>query len=279
MIIYDEIDAWHRRGMNMKVNFGEVAKNYAKYRNDLPKELIEGLKMRGVDFKKKRVLDLGSGSGILSRIIYKEGAEVVGVEPSVELIGEARKMDRKENIHINYLHEHSESMSLGNSSFEYVTVMRAWHWFDREKTLCEVKRILKDDGTLLVMDSGFMSGRKVVADTLSIVKKYLPGGELKRAGSKAVAKQLINSFPAEWFREWSEHGFELWDTYGFEYMVPFTNEEWCGRVGSLSWLSLFNEEKRAAILNEIFNHLIKEYGDIQHHIEHSCHVAILKQKM
>lgn len=32
----------------MKVNFGNVAKNYARFRNDLPSELLEGLKLRGI---------------------------------------------------------------------------------------------------------------------------------------------------------------------------------------------------------------------------------------
>ncbi|MDF1997209.1 hypothetical protein [Peribacillus frigoritolerans] len=45
----------------MEVNFGNVAKNYAQYRNDLPDELLESLKLRGIDFNNKKVVDLGSG--------------------------------------------------------------------------------------------------------------------------------------------------------------------------------------------------------------------------
>ncbi|PYZ93028.1 hypothetical protein CR194_07460 [Salipaludibacillus keqinensis] len=70
----------------MKVNFGNVAKSYANYRNDLPVELLDSLKLRGIDFLNRRVADLGSGTGVLSRALHKAGAEVIGVEPSTELL-------------------------------------------------------------------------------------------------------------------------------------------------------------------------------------------------
>jgi len=38
----------------MKVNFGNVAKNYARFRNDLPDELLESLKLRGIVFDGKK---------------------------------------------------------------------------------------------------------------------------------------------------------------------------------------------------------------------------------
>lgn len=65
----------------MQVDFGNVAKLYALYRNDLPQELLKTLKLRGVKLKGKKLVDLGAGTGVLSRALYKEGAEVIGIEP------------------------------------------------------------------------------------------------------------------------------------------------------------------------------------------------------
>ncbi|MDS9471177.1 hypothetical protein [Sporosarcina pasteurii] len=86
---------------------------------------------------------------------------------------------------------------------------------------------------------------------------------------------MINSFPVEWFQEWREHQFDLQDTYKFHYNVTFSNEEWCGRVGSLSWLSGFNEAERENILDELLTYLEKEYKGVKHNIEHGCYVAVL----
>ncbi|MFN7249903.1 MAG: class I SAM-dependent methyltransferase [Anaerobacillus sp.] len=261
----------------MKVNFGNVAKNYAKFRNDLPIELLESLKHRGINFKNKKVADLGSGTGVLSRVLHKGGAVVVGVEPSKELIQEAKEMDKNEGYMINYINAFSESTTLLEDTYDYITVLRGWHWFESEQTLTEIKRMLKDNGSLIVMDSGFISKGKVIADTLDIIKEYMPNGELKSAGSKANSKQLINGFPVEWYKEWQEHQFDLQETYKFKYNVTFTNEEWCGRVGSLSWLSGFDENERNSILNEIYIHLEKEFSGMKHNILHGCYITVLNR--
>ncbi|KRF67461.1 methyltransferase type 11 [Bacillus sp. Soil768D1] len=262
----------------MKVNFGKVAKDYAKWRNDLPGELIESLKIRGINFANVPVADLGSGTGVLSRALFKERAKVVGVEPSKELIEEAHNIDRQENSRIKYVNQYSEDTTLESDTFDFVTVLRAWHWFDREAALNEIKRIIKENGTLIVMDSGFIYKSNVIKETLQIIKRHMPDGKLTSAGSKANVQQFINGFPVEWFKEWQEHQFDLTDTYKFYYDVTFKNEEWCGRVGSLSWLSSFSEDKRVQILDEIHSHLVKEFGNIQHTIQHVCNVVILKRK-
>ncbi|MDS9471178.1 class I SAM-dependent methyltransferase [Sporosarcina pasteurii] len=158
----------------MKVDFGNVAKNYARFRNNLPSELLEGLKLRGIVFNDKKVTDLGSGSGVLCRALQQEGASVVGVEPSIELIEEAKEIDNEEGYMIEYKNTYSEATSLPDNTYDLITVLRAWHWFDAEKTLSEIKRILKEDGSLIIMDSGFLSKSKVVKDTLDMIKNHMP---------------------------------------------------------------------------------------------------------
>lgn len=261
----------------MEVNFGNVAKNYARFRNDLPIELLEGLKRRGVIFNGKNVADLGSGTGVLCRALQKEGAAVVGVEPSTALIEEAKKIDEKEGHPIEYKNTFSEATFLSDNTYDFVTVLRAWHWFDTGKTLTEIKRILKDNGSLIVMDSGFVTKSKVVVDTLEVIKGYMPEGKLRRAGSKSDSTQMVNSFPVEWFKEWQVHQFDLQETYKFNYDVIFSNEEWCGRVGSLSWLSGFTEKERTNVLEKLYLHLDKEFKGAKHTIQHGCYVTVLNR--
>jgi len=260
----------------VEVNFGQVANYYAKFRNDLPNELIESLKTRGIDFSNQKVIDLGAGTGVLTRVLKKNGAMVLGIEPSTELIQVAKEMDKLEGYEIEYIHTYAEEIPLPDQTVDIVTAFRAWHWFDTKKVLDEVKRILKPNGTLLVMDSGFVVNRKVVKDTLEIIQRNMPDGKLKAAGAKSKSKQRIIGFPVEWFQEWQEYGFDLTDTYKFYYHVTFTNEEWCGRIGSVSWLASFNEEKRNKVLEEIYSYLEKEYQGVLHDIQHNCSIAILK---
>lgn len=114
-------------------------------------------------------------------------------------------------------------------------------------------------------------------DTLEIIKKYMPNGQLKPPGSKAKSKQMINGFPVEWFKEWQTYQFDLKETYKMNYCVSFKNEEWCGRVGSLSWLSGFSNHERNEILVDIYTHLVEKFGDMKHNIQHACFVTILRR--
>ena len=263
--------------MKMDVNFGHVAKNYAQYRNDLPDELLKSLTLRGISFEGKKVVDLGCGTGVLSRALQKEGANVVGVEPALALIEEALTIDAKKGYRIDYQHGFSEDTSLRTDAYEIVTVLRAWHWFNREKTLIEIQRILQAHGSLIIVDSGFLSHQPIVDDTLHFIRKRMPSGQLKRAGAKATSSQLINSFPVEWFEEWQHAQFDLQETYKFYYDVHFSNEEWCGRVGSLSWLTDFDEKERNDLLEQLYRYIQKKYGHVQHQIRHGCYVAVLKR--
>jgi ubiquinone/menaquinone biosynthesis C-methylase UbiE len=259
----------------MKADFGKVAKGYALYRNDLTEDLFESLKMRGLIFRGRSVADLGAGTGILTRMLLDEGAEVTGVEPSAELIREAKLIDEDCGAEIDYVNRYAEDTGLPGQSFDAVTALRAWHWFDGQAVLKEVRRILKPDGDLLIMDSGFVSGDPVVHETMGLLKKAIPG-RIKPAGRKAGSGQSINSFPVEWFAEWQSHGFELKELYNEDYTVAFTPETWCERIKTLSWMLHLEEGERNQIMDSLKPHLIRLFGDRTYEIGHKLHVVLLK---
>ncbi|MGM9921741.1 MAG: class I SAM-dependent methyltransferase [Bhargavaea sp.] len=261
----------------MKVDFGKVAKGYALYRNDLTENLIENLQVRGLTFRERSVADLGSGTGVLTRMLEEHGAEVTGVEPSAELIREAKMIDQESGVEIDYVNRYAEDTDLPGQSFDVVTALRAWHWFDGEAVLREVKRILKPDGDLLIMDSGFVSADPVVQETMDHLKKAIPG-RIKPAGRKADSAQSINSFPVEWFAEWQSHGFELKELYNEDYAVAFTPETWCERIKTLSWMLHLEESERDQIMDSLKPHLMRLFGDRTYEIGHKLFVVLLKNR-
>ncbi|MCP1358610.1 hypothetical protein [Aneurinibacillus migulanus] len=81
------------------------------------------------------------------------------------------------------------------------------------KTITEIKRMIKEKGYLVVMDSGFISNEsRVVYETLNIIKRFTSDRILRSAGSKAEAKEFKNGFPSSWFNEWKKAGFHLIDS-------------------------------------------------------------------
>jgi ubiquinone/menaquinone biosynthesis C-methylase UbiE len=255
-----------------QIDFGQVAKSYAKAREDIPVSLMDSLFIRGIYLDGKKVADIGCGTGALSRKMAMRKADVIGVDPSAELLQLAIDFNKTRNYSIPYVQGFSENTGLLDSQFDLVTVMRAWHWFDREKAIIETKRILREKGTLIVIDSGFLAGSEVVEKTFEVLSKYVSGG-LKPAGSKADSMQRINGFPIEWFAEWQKNGFGLSDFYKLNYSVTFSKQDWIERMESVSWLAGLQEDVRKKALQDLSESISDQDPFV---IPHECNVCILK---
>ena len=255
-----------------QIDFGQVANSYARSREDIPVTLMDSLQLRNIFFDGKKVADIGSGTGALTRKIAMRKANIVGIEPSVELLDQAKTLNQIKNFTIPYWQGTAEATGLEDSKYDIVTVMRAWHWFDRSKAIQEMKRILKAKGTLIVIDSGFLADSAIVEKTLEVLTEYVDGG-LKPAGSKATSKQRINGFPVEWFEEWQCGGFELRDFYKLNYSVSFSKMEWVERVESISWLAGLDEPVRKQALQKLVELLPDQEP---YAIPHECNVCILR---
>lgn len=260
------------------VNFGSVARDYAKWNNDFPLHIFDKLLQKGIIMSNYYAVDLGSGSGLITRELTKKGLKVIGVEPSFELIEEAKKIDKMDGIKINYINAKAENTNLADEQFDIVTVVRAWHWFNRIKVISEIKRILKPNGYLIVMDSGFISHEsRLVQETLELIKNYTPDGILKPAGSKAEAKEYHNGFPTIWYADWKDANFKIIESMQEKYEVAFSHDGWRGRVRALSWLSAFEPENRNKIDSELKQILEKSYPKEPITIPHIFFMVVLQK--
>lgn len=96
------------------------------------------------------VADVGSGTGILTRLLLQSGAHIFGVEPNAAMrraaerafLGEPRFESR------NAL---AEATGLPDASVDLITAAQAFHWFDPESTRAEFARILKPDGRVALV--------------------------------------------------------------------------------------------------------------------------------
>ncbi|RED66126.1 class I SAM-dependent methyltransferase [Cohnella lupini] len=256
----------------MTTNFGNVSKDYAKYRDRLPEILFEQLQAKDVQFGNKDVVELGSGSGIFSRDLVKLGARVIGIEPSQELIKEAEVLDEEENIKsITYIRAQAEDFNI-EGKYKLFCVVRAWHWFDRIKAIQNIKTKMQPEAELVVINSIFLPNSKVAQETFEVLTNNHI--ELKPAGSNAEVKERRNGFPINWFQEWKNNSLQLIDEWQHDYNLIFTPEEWCGKIRSISWLTNESEETK----NRITNELMKKFESTVHQliIPHRYSVVILR---
>jgi SAM-dependent methyltransferase len=125
--------------------FTDRVDDYVRHRPGYPdgvRDLLErqlGLSAESV------VTDLGSGTGILSRLLLQSGARVLGVEPNAAMRAAAERelggMDRFVSVNGT-----AEATGLAPASVDLATAGQAFHWFDPTRTAVELRRILRGRG-------------------------------------------------------------------------------------------------------------------------------------
>ena len=96
-----------------------------------------------------QVLDLGAGTGKLTRALLASGLDVVAVEPQAELREALVASVGQERVREGL----AEAIPLPEDSVAAVTVADAFHWFDHAAALAEIARVLRPGGGLAVLSS------------------------------------------------------------------------------------------------------------------------------
>ncbi|MFD9703171.1 class I SAM-dependent methyltransferase [Lentzea sp. NPDC059081] len=128
-------------------SFGAQAEAYAEHRPDYPVAAIRwALEPLGAD-EPLDVLDLAAGTGKLTAGLVAEGHRVTAVEPNEQMLSELVR-----RVHdVRALPGHAEHIPVPDNTIDAVFVGTAFHWFDQEKALPEIARVLRPGGVLAAM--------------------------------------------------------------------------------------------------------------------------------
>ena len=83
-------------------DWGRTSKEYARYRDIYPEKFYRKVIDRGLCVKGQRVLDLGTGTGVLPRNLYSYGAEWTGTDISPEQIEQAKILSEAADMKIDF---------------------------------------------------------------------------------------------------------------------------------------------------------------------------------
>lgn len=133
-------NAANDQGPSRARSFGTVVDAYDRARPGYPLEAARWL----TGDQPLSVLELGAGTGKLTRALVELGHDVHATEPDPAML------DRlAQTVHVSRLSQTTaEEIPAADASYDIVIAGQAYHWFDKEKALPEIARVLKRGGSL-----------------------------------------------------------------------------------------------------------------------------------
>lgn len=186
-----------------------------------------------------RVVDLGAGTGALTRLLIDRAEEVIAVEPDDRM----RSVLVEQAPGIRAVPRRGESMPIPDSCADAVLASSSWHWMDPIPTLREVGRILVPGGTLAALWSGPDPEGPFVIQAQALLAEQsremeitsLIMGDARRPASSLETPGVPFDQP--------EHEVFTWD-------VALDADELIGLLGTVSWIITMPEETRQRVIVE-----------------------------
>jgi SAM-dependent methyltransferase len=212
------------------VGFASAADIYERARPSYPQDAIDWLVAQTALGAGRTVVDLGAGTGKLTRLLLSTGARVVAVEPIAEMRAHIKGAEVLDGT--------AEAIPLPDASADVVTVAQALHWFDQERALPEIHRVLRERGSLVLvwnmrdLDDPVQRG---VEELLGPMRKEVPG-QILGAWREPLAQSAL---------------FGTATVGEFRYEQQFTTDDLCDRVASTSFVAALPPVDREELLVRI----------------------------
>ena len=127
-----------------QLGFGTTADVYEHSRPSYPAEVVAWLIEHCQIEPGTRVCDLAAGTGKLTRVLEPTGANLLAVEPVDGMAAVLRRTCPS----VPPIAATAETLPFADSSLDAITVAQAFHWFDADATLPELRRVLHPGGRL-----------------------------------------------------------------------------------------------------------------------------------
>ena len=116
------------------------------------------------------VLDLGAGTGKLTRALVPTGARVIAVEPGERMLAELRRAVPGVEARLGA----AEAIPLPDESVDAITVGQAFHWFRHDEAVPELHRVLSSSGSIALIWNSRDQERPLQRDFSELIRPLLP---------------------------------------------------------------------------------------------------------
>lgn len=201
-------------------DWGKTSDDYAKYRDIYPEEFYQYILKLGLCKDGQKVLDIGTGTGVLPRNMYKYGAKWTGTDIAANQIEQAQKLAMESGMGIDFQTCRAEDIDFPDASFDAITACQCIWYPDHKITAPKFARMLKPGGKFLILYMGWLPFEDEIAGkSEEIVLKINP-----RWGGCGDTVHPV------WVPEEYLEFFHLVTQEEIRVDIPFTRESWHGRM-------------------------------------------------
>ena len=213
-------------------SFEEISELYERVRPSYPDEAVDWLVDRlNVDVG-STVLDLGAGTGKLTRLFVGRVARVVAVEPGPEMLATLRRVVPEAEALLGA----AEAMPVEDDSADAVVCGQSFHWFRRDEAVREISRVLRPGGGLGLIWNARDPGDPLQAEVTQLLEPFVPQGReaLPTTAARFVAEAFGDLLTAE-----------------FRFEQELDADALVGRILSISFVAAADEQGRLELQHRL----------------------------
>lgn len=249
-------------------DWGRTSSDYAKYRDIYPTEFYQKLIDMDLCVDDQKVLDIGTGTGVLPRNLYRYGAEFTGIDISKNQIEQAILLSQKSNMDIKFQCVPAEKIDFPADSFDVVTACQCFTYFNHEELAPKIYKMLKPNGRFVVLYMAWLPFEDLIAGkSEELILKYNP----MWTGCKEVRHAI--SMP-DVYKEY----FTLENQDVYDVSVPFNRESWNGRMKSCRGIEASLSEAEVGQFDQEHRKLLEEIAPEEFKILHYAAIKTMRKK-
>lgn len=226
--------------------FELVADLYQRSRPEYPREAVAWV-VEQLDLHEGRtVLDLGAGTGKLTRSLVETSARVIAVEP-----GDAMRTELERAVPAaEALSGSAEQIPLPDASVDAITIGQAFHWFRHDEAIPELQRVLRTGGRVAVLWNARDQEDALQRRISDLISPFVPAG---RPGPQEWRLDLAAGPLAESAR------FGPLEERRFRFVQRLDADGLSDRIASMSFVASAPADARRALEAEL-RALVERHG-------------------